>query len=66
MHAGRDFVYYIRTLSVTLGRKTTHTDGVDIDLGKSKSVSRRYTWLSGDQSQAAKKAKWKEVWIYQI
>lgn len=38
---GKDFVYYIRSLSVTLGRKTSHTDEVDVDLGKSKSVSRR-------------------------
>jgi hypothetical protein len=38
---GKDFVYYIRTLSVTLGRKTSQTDDVDVDLGKSKSVSRR-------------------------
>jgi len=37
---GEDFVYYIRTLSVLLGRKTAPYDEVQVDLGTSKIVSR--------------------------
>ncbi|KAJ2776747.1 hypothetical protein GGI15_004751 [Coemansia interrupta] len=41
---GPDFCYYIRTLEVSLGRHPSNegTDGVDIDLGDSKAVSRKH------------------------
>jgi len=37
---GEDFVYYIRTLSVLIGRRTSPYDEVQVDLGASKVVSR--------------------------
>ncbi|ORX53476.1 hypothetical protein DM01DRAFT_1336015 [Hesseltinella vesiculosa] len=42
---GEDFCYYIRTLQVTLGRKATKPDNVDIPLGNTKSVSRQHARL---------------------
>ncbi|KAJ2794947.1 hypothetical protein H4R20_006053 [Coemansia guatemalensis] len=41
---GPEFCYYVRTLEVSLGRhqSSEHPDGVDIDLGDSKAVSRRH------------------------
>lgn len=37
---GEDFVYYIRSLSLLLGRKTGPYDEVQVDLGTSKVISR--------------------------
>jgi hypothetical protein len=42
---GDDFCYYIRTLQVSLGRKVTNPDNVDIPLGNTKSVSRQHARL---------------------
>lgn len=42
---GDDFCYYIRTLQVTLGRRVTNPDNVDIPLGNTKSVSRQHARL---------------------
>ncbi|KAI9022335.1 fork head domain-containing protein, partial [Phycomyces nitens] len=42
---GEDFCYYIRTLQVTLGRRVTNPDNVDIPLGNTKSVSRQHARL---------------------
>lgn len=42
---GDDFSYYIRTLQVSLGRKVTNPDAVDIPLGNTKSVSRQHARL---------------------
>lgn len=42
---GDDFCYYIRTLQVTLGRKVSNPDNVDILLGNTKSVSRQHARL---------------------
>eukprot|EP01137_Pigoraptor_chileana_P002260 Opistho-2@40847 len=39
---GEDFVYYVQTLGITIGRKTQKTDDVDVDLGNSKQLSRRH------------------------
>eukprot|EP00121_Abeoforma_whisleri_P004222 Awhi_evm1s3816 len=36
---GPGLVHYVQTLQVSLGRKTAQSDSVDVDLGKSKSVS---------------------------
>eukprot|EP01135_Chromosphaera_perkinsii_P006473 Nk52_evm3s514 gene=Nk52_evmTU3s514 len=40
--AGKNFVYYVQRLSVTLGRKTSGHDDVDVDLGTSKLISRKH------------------------
>lgn len=42
---GDDFCYYIRTLQVSLGRKVTNPENVDIPLGNTKSVSRQHARL---------------------
>lgn len=42
---GDEFCYYIRTLQVTLGRKASTTDNVDVPLGNTKSVSRQHARL---------------------
>lgn len=42
---GEDFCYYIRTLQVSLGRKVTNPENVDIPLGHTKSVSRQHARL---------------------
>jgi hypothetical protein len=42
---GEEFCYYIRTLQVSLGRKVTNPDNVDIPLGNTKSVSRQHARL---------------------
>ncbi|RUO96215.1 fork head domain-containing protein [Jimgerdemannia flammicorona] len=42
---GDEFCYYIRTLQVTLGRKASNSDNVDIPLGNTKSVSRQHARL---------------------
>ncbi|KAI9475879.1 MAG: fork head domain-containing protein [Benjaminiella poitrasii] len=42
---GEDFCYYIRTLQVSLGRKVSNPDNVDIPLGNTKSVSRQHARL---------------------
>lgn len=42
---GDDFCYYIRTLQVTLGRKVSNPENVDILLGNTKSVSRQHARL---------------------
>eukprot|EP00124_Ichthyophonus_hoferi_P005715 Ihof_evm1s913 gene=Ihof_evmTU1s913 len=43
---GIDFEYYVRSLKVKLGRKTAHKDEVDVDLGRSKSVSRLHLCIA--------------------
>jgi hypothetical protein len=42
---GDEFCYYIRTLQVTLGRKGSKNENVDIPLGATKSVSRQHARL---------------------
>lgn len=42
---GDGFCYYMRTLQVTMGRKVTKPDNVDIALGTLKSVSRHHARL---------------------
>ncbi|GAB5589353.1 hypothetical protein Unana1_04253 [Umbelopsis nana] len=42
---GDEFCYYIRTLQVTLGRKGSKNENVDIPLGTTKSVSRQHARL---------------------
>ncbi|KAI9267731.1 fork head domain-containing protein [Helicostylum pulchrum] len=42
---GDDFCYYIRTLQVSLGRKVTNPENIDIPLGNTKSVSRQHARL---------------------
>ena len=39
---GEDFVYYIRTLSVHIGRKSSPNDDIEVDLGNSKIISRKH------------------------
>jgi pSer/pThr/pTyr-binding forkhead associated (FHA) protein len=39
---GEDFTYYIQTLSIVIGRKATSEDEIDVDLGKSKLISRQH------------------------
>ncbi len=53
---GRDFVYYVRSLSVVLGRRVSaasdtvsaasdtgaRAEGADVDLGPSRAISRRH------------------------
>ncbi|KAI8614016.1 hypothetical protein BC830DRAFT_417131 [Chytriomyces sp. MP71] len=38
---GRDFTYFVRKLTITLGRKIAQDDGVDVHLGSVKSISRQ-------------------------
>ena len=45
---GENFVYYIQTLSVTLGRKVAGSEDVDVDLGASKSISRVHARIQFD------------------
>jgi hypothetical protein len=42
---GDDFCYYIRTLQVSLGRKVSNPENIDIPLGNTKSVSRQHARL---------------------
>ncbi|OZJ02957.1 hypothetical protein BZG36_04625 [Bifiguratus adelaidae] len=42
---GEEFCYYIRTLQVTLGRKASSAEKVDIPLGATKAVSRQHARL---------------------
>jgi hypothetical protein len=42
---GDDFCYYVRTLQVTMGRKVSNPENVDILLGNTKSVSRQHARL---------------------
>ncbi|KAI9312744.1 fork head domain-containing protein, partial [Dichotomocladium elegans] len=42
---GEGFCYYMRTLQVTMGRKVTNPDSVDIALGTLRSVSRHHARL---------------------
>ena len=39
---GEDFVFYIQTLSVILGRRSSPSDEVHVDLGRSKVISRKH------------------------
>ncbi|KAI9027293.1 fork head domain-containing protein [Phycomyces nitens] len=43
---GDDLCHYIRTLKVTLGRKASQPDKVDISLGNTKSVSRQHALIN--------------------
>lgn len=43
---GEDFYYYVCKLQVTLGRKVSIPDTVDVPLGSTKSVSRQHARLS--------------------
>lgn len=46
---GENFVYYVRTLSVVLGRRVAGCDDqVDVDLGPSKTISRRHALIAYD------------------
>ncbi|CAG8654905.1 hypothetical protein RhiirA5_353896 [Rhizophagus irregularis] len=42
---GDNFCYYIKTLQVILGRKTSGSDQVDIHLGSTKAISRQHARL---------------------
>ncbi|KAL9548613.1 hypothetical protein MBANPS3_005608 [Mucor bainieri] len=42
---GEDLCYYMRTLQVSLGRKVSNPNNVDIPLGNTKSVSRQHARL---------------------
>ncbi|KAI8991353.1 fork head domain-containing protein [Mycotypha africana] len=42
---GDDLCYYVRSLHITLGRKVSNPDNVDIPLGNTKSVSRQHARL---------------------
>lgn len=42
---GENFCYYVRTLQVTMGRKVSKPNSVDITLGTMKSVSRHHARL---------------------
>jgi hypothetical protein len=42
---GDDLCYYIRTMQVSLGRRVSKPDSVDIPLGNTKSVSRKHANL---------------------
>ena len=39
---GENFVYYVRSLSVVLGRRVAGCDDVDVDLGPYKTISRQH------------------------
>jgi hypothetical protein len=39
---GEDFTYYMQTLAIMIGRKATPEDEVDVDLGRSKLISRQH------------------------
>lgn len=45
---GENFVYYIQTLSVTLGRRVAGSEGVDVDLGSAKTISRTHARIEYD------------------
>lgn len=45
---GENFVYFIRTLSLTLGRRAPGMEGVDVDLGPSKNISRIHARIDYD------------------
>jgi hypothetical protein len=42
---GEDFYYYVRKLQVSLGRKVSVPENVDVPLGNTKSVSRQHARL---------------------
>jgi hypothetical protein len=42
---GEDFYYYVRKLQVSLGRKVSVPESVDVPLGNTKSVSRQHARL---------------------
>ena len=42
---GDNFCYYIKTLQVILGRKTSGSDQVEIHLGSTKAISRQHARL---------------------
>lgn len=39
---GEDFTYYMQTLAIVIGRRATPDDEVDVDLGRSKLISRQH------------------------
>lgn len=46
---GENFVYYVQTLSVTLGRRVAGSgDDVDVDLGSGRTISRRHARIEYD------------------
>lgn len=45
---GDTFTYYIRTLSLTLGRRAPGIAGVDVDLGPYKNISRTHARIDYD------------------
>ncbi|KAI9098812.1 fork head domain-containing protein [Phlyctochytrium arcticum] len=47
---GPDFVYHIKKLQVTLGRRGSSADQVDVDLGTSNSISRLHAMIQFNHS----------------
>ena len=45
---GENFVYYIRTLALTLGRRVPGSETVDVDLGPSRNISRVHARIEYD------------------
>lgn len=45
---GENFLYYVQTLSIVLGRRVVGYEDVDVDLGQSKTISRRHARIDYD------------------
>ena len=45
---GESFVYFIRTLTLTLGRRVPGSENVDVDLGPSRNISRVHARIEYD------------------
>ncbi len=45
---GENFVYYVQTLTITLGRRVAGSEDVDVDLGNGRTISRRHARIQYD------------------